>query len=106
MPVANAPFSQYIPRPMSSVTKAEHKRRLGSIVPFETLPKSMGEMKALSFEEQLKVAKVFFILVKLFEYEQDDFIQEILVEYEWPLSDLWYYTCNECGFPNEFCGNS
>ena len=89
----------------SRFIKQEHKRRVRDRIEIENLPKSWDEFKLLSTEEQERMAKVLSVVIELFDYARTDFIQGVIMEYEWPLASYWLFVCKDCGFPEEFCSS-
>ena len=97
--------SQYVSAPITKVKRDKHKRRMNNQIDIESLPKNWEEFKNYSSDEQGKLALTFSVLVALHEDKRTDFIQGVLMEYEWELANSWYYSCDGCGFPEEFCKN-
>ena len=89
----------------SCFIKQEHKWRVHNCIKIENLLKSWDKFKLLSTEEQERMAKVLLVMIELFDYARTDFIQVVIMEYEWPLASYWLFICKDCGFPKEFCSS-
>ena len=89
----------------SCFIKQEHKQCVCNCIEIENLLKSWDEFKLLSTEEQERMAKVLSVMIELFNYARMDFIQGVIMEYEWPLASYWLFVCKDCGFPKEFCSS-
>ena len=108
--------SQYIPLqpnkylsiyfPISNTELDEYCRRLETHYDLNNnLPKTWDDFKVMHPKAQYRTAEIFSILVKVFESERTTLIDKVLNEYEWYIMDFWYYTCNSCRLPREFCRN-
>ena len=89
----------------SHFIKQEHKCCVHNHIEIENLLKLWDEFKLLSTEEQERMAKVLSVVIELFDYTRMDFIQGVIMEYEWPLASYWLFICKDCGFPEEFCSS-
>ena len=88
---------------MTPATKREHKRRMLQCIDLSAIPTNWDEFKELPNSKQLEMAKHISIAVGLFDLHRSGFIQGVLQEYEWVLTDFWDYTCDDCGLPIEYC---
>ena len=95
--------SKYIAPKISKVIREEHERRICLQIDYDTLSSSWDEFKKLSNGDQTNMAKLLSMAVKLFDHPRSDFVQGVLMEYEWVLADFWEYTCDGCGLPYSFC---
>ena len=88
---------------MSKIKKTEIQRRIRSQIDFDAIPSSWDEFQGLDELTQERTALILSILIGLFDYEQVDFVVEVLMEFEWTLAHHWELPCRDCGLPNDVC---
>ena len=87
----------------SKVIRDEHERRMHISLDVKSLPSSWEEFNKLSPNDQYEMAKILSMAVRLYDHQRSDFIQGVLMEYEWVLIDFWEYACEGCDLPYSFC---
>ena len=88
---------------MSKIKKIEIQRRIRSQIDFNAIPSSWDEFQSLDELTQERTALILSILIGLFDYEQTDFVVEVLMKFEWTLAHHWELPCRYCGLPNDVC---